>query len=96
VEEKDLDRLEAVSGISRFHEMLWIERDGEGKISRLYNRNAEEVSLTELHKSFEAVAVEGGLTYRGEFIPMTDARKQFKKRALRLQRRTSRHPREHF
>ncbi len=92
----DLDRLESVSGISRFHEMLWIERDGDGKIARLYNRQAEEVSLTELHKSFEAVAVDGGLTYKGEFIPMEDSRTHFKKRALRLQRRTSRHPKDHF
>ncbi|MBN2627037.1 MAG: hypothetical protein JXA95_10260 [Spirochaetales bacterium] len=94
--ERDLEQLETVSGISRFHEMLWIERDGEGKIARLFNRDAQEVPLSELHKSFEAVAVDGGLTYKGEFISMKDSRKHFKKRALRLQRRTSRHPREHF
>ncbi|MDC7222793.1 MAG: hypothetical protein PQJ60_03565 [Spirochaetales bacterium] len=92
----DLDQLESVSGISRFHEMLWIERDGAGKIARLFNRQGEEVPLTELHKSFEAVAEDGGLTYKGEFIAMEDSRTQFKKRALRLQRRNSRHPKEHF
>jgi hypothetical protein len=92
----DLDKLESVSGISRFHEMLWIERDEEGKIGRLFNRQKEEVPLSELHKSFEVVAAEGGLTYKGEYIPMDDAREKLKKRALRLQRRTNRHPREHF
>lgn len=92
----NLDELESVSGISRFHEMLWIERDREGGIARVYNRSGEEVSKSELHKSFESLAVEGGLEYKGEFVPMEDAREKFKKRALRLQRRTGRHPREHF
>jgi hypothetical protein len=96
MEKENLDKLESVSGISRFHEMLWIERDGEGLIARLFNRSGEEVPLTELHKSFEAVAQDGGLLYKGEFIPMEDSRSHFKKRALRLQRRTSRHPKEHF
>ncbi|MDC7219893.1 MAG: hypothetical protein PQJ59_08135 [Spirochaetales bacterium] len=95
-EQINLDDLESVSGISRFHEMLWIERNEEGKIGRLFNRQGEEVPLTELHKSFEAVAEDGGLTYKGEFIPMEDSRTQFKKRALRLQRRNSRHPKDHF
>lgn len=92
----DLDKLESVSGISRFHEMLWIERDGEGMILRVYNREAQEVPKTELVKSFEVVAVEGGLTYKGEFVPMEDARDQLKRRALRLQRRNSWHPKDHF
>ena len=96
MEEINLDELESVSGISRFHEMLWIERDGKGKIDRLFNRQKEEVPLSELHKSFEVVASDGGLTYKGEFIPMEDAREKLKKRALRLQRRNSWHPKDHF
>lgn len=88
----DKNELEAVQGISRFYEMLWIRRDADGRIQTVYDNQLIEVDLTELHKSFITVACDGGFTYRGEFIPMKDENSAFKKRALNLQRRKRNHP----
>jgi hypothetical protein len=90
------DELERVDGISRFYEMLWIRRDGDGRISAVFDRGGQQVDIRELHRSFITIACPGGFTYKGEFIPMENENEEFKRRALHLQRRKREHPPEDY
>ena len=78
---------ESVSGISRHHETMWIERDDDGSIKQVYDRELKPIDKVMLHRSFEIITCEDGFTYKGEFIRMEDARDQAKKRAQGYQRR---------
>jgi hypothetical protein len=90
------ENLERVDGISRFYEMLWIERDADGRIASVYDRENRQLPHTALHRSFITVACPGGFTYKGEFIPMENENQEFKRRALHLQRRKREHPPEDY
>ena len=82
--------LERVSGISRFHEMMWIKRES-GKIIELYDWKYNLIDLTFLYRSFESIAVEDGFTYKGEFIALENVNEINKKRALGYQRHNKGH-----
>ncbi len=92
----DVNNLEMVQGISRFYEMLWILRSGDGSIHKVYDRDGNELPPQALHRSFITVACPGGFTYKGEFIEMEDENEAFKRRALHLQRRKREHPPESY
>jgi hypothetical protein len=92
----DKENLELVQGISRFYEMLWIRRDSDGRIDKLYDREGNELPHQALHRSFITVACPGGFTYLGEFIAMDNENEAFKRRALHLQRRKREHPPESY
>lgn len=84
------EKLERVSGISRFHEMMWIDRI-DGKIDKLYDYEYNLINKTFLHRSYESVVVEGGFEYKGEFIPLDNVDEISKKRALGYQRHRKGH-----
>ena len=85
-----MENLEYVSGISRFHEMMWIKREG-GKIVALYDWKYNLIENTFLHRSSDSIVVEGGFTYKGEFIPLDDVNIISRKRAQGYQRKSRGH-----
>lgn len=87
----DKSKLEYVQGLSRHLEMLWIERDDEGKIKHVYDIEYNQVPIQSLYKSFIMKVVDGGFTYRDEFIPMENVREEQKYRSLDLQRKKGGH-----
>ena len=86
----NINELEEVRGISRYHEMMWIDRKN-GNIEKVYDREGNELDKTLLYRSCNSVIVEGGFTYKGEFIPLEDVTEIAKKRALGYQRHTRDH-----
>jgi len=86
----NINELEEVRGISRYHEMMWIERKN-GNIYKMYDREGNELDKTLLYRSCISVVGEGGFTYKGEFIPLKDVNEVSKKRALGYQRHTKEH-----
>jgi len=84
------NELERVEGISRFHEMMWIERKN-GNIKQLYDWHYNEIENQMLHRSYISVATEKGFTYKGEFIPLENVNEVSRKRALGHQRHTREH-----
>ena len=86
-----MDELERVVGISRYHERMWIERDEDGSIKKVFDKDMNEIDKTNLAKSFMSVVQDGGFTYQGEFIEREDVRDYAKKRALGYQRRNRGH-----
>ena len=50
--EEDLER---VSGIARYHERMWIERDEEGKIKQVYDLDLNPIDKKMLYLSFESI-----------------------------------------
>ena len=85
------EELERVSGIARYHERMWIERDDDGKIKQVYDLNLKPIDKTMLHRSFESNTQEDGFTYKGEFIPLENSREIAKKRSQGYQRRNTGH-----
>jgi hypothetical protein len=63
------ENLERVEGISRFYEMLWIERDADRRIASVYDRENRQLPHTALHRSFITGACPGGFIYKGVLIP---------------------------
>lgn len=88
LKEEDLER---VSGIARYHERMWIERGEDGKIKQVYDLNLNPIDITMLHRSFESSTQEDGFTYKGEFIPLENAREIARKRSQGYQRRNKGH-----
>ncbi|MDC7231894.1 MAG: hypothetical protein PQJ58_01585 [Spirochaetales bacterium] len=91
LKEEDLER---VSGIARYHERMWIQRDEEGKIKQVYDLNLNPIDKTLLHRSFESTTCEDGFIYKGEFIPMDDSRDIARKRSQGYQRHNKGHDTE--
>lgn len=83
--------LEVVDGISRLTEVMYIERDADGKIFKVYDVDKNEVDKTMLYKSFMIRVEEHGFYYKDEFIPMANILDTMKKRALGYQRRRKGH-----
>lgn len=81
----NINELEEVRGISRYHEMMWIERKN-GNIYKMYDREGNELDKTLLYRSSNSVVVKGGLIYKEEFIPLDNVNEIAKKRALGYQR----------
>ncbi len=93
MKEKNLreEDLERVSGIARYHERMWIERGDDGKIKQVYDLDLNPIDKTMLYRSFESSTSEDGITYKGEFIPLKNAREIARKRSQGYQRRNSGH-----
>jgi len=85
------DDLERVSGISRYHERMWIERDEEGRIRQVYDLDLNPIDKTMLFRSFECSIMDDGFSYKGEFIPLENAREVARKRSQGYQRRNYGH-----
>ncbi len=90
------EELERVSGISRYHERMWIERDGEGKIKQVYDLELNPIDKTLLFRSFECTTLDDGFIYKGEFIELEDAREVARKRSQGYQRRNYGHDMDEF
>ncbi len=86
----NINELEEVRGISRYHEMMWIDRKN-GNINKVYDREGNELDKTLLYRSCNSVMQEGGFTYKEEFIPLDNVTEIGKKRALGYQRHTRDH-----
>lgn len=86
----DKKNLEYVNGISRFHEMMWIKREG-GKIIALYDYEYNLIDNTFLHRSSDSIVIDGGFTYKGEFIPLENVNEICRKRAQGYQRKNRGH-----
>ena len=84
------EKLEYVAGISRFHEMMWIDREN-GKIKQLYDWEYNPIDTDLLYKSQISVVVKGGFTYKDEFIALDNVEEISKKRALGHQRKRKGH-----
>ncbi len=82
-----MNNLEAVQGIIRHHETLWIERDEDGKIKQVYDVNKNPVDKTKLKLSFMIKVIDGGFTYLDEFISLESIREDSKMISLSRQRR---------
>jgi hypothetical protein len=85
------DDLERVSGIARYHERMWIERDEDGNIKQVYDLDLNPIDKKMLYLSFESVTQDDGFTYKGEFIEFPDIREYARKRAHGYQRRNYGH-----
>lgn len=85
------EKLERVSGIARHHEQMWIERDGEGRIKQVYDRDFQPIETRMLSRSFEIEARDDGFLYKGEFVPFADFRAYARKRSQGFQRRNYGH-----
>ena len=90
------DELERVSGISRYHERMWIERDDSGKIKQVYDLDLNPIDKTMLCRSFECTTQENGFFYKGEFIELENAREVARKRSQGYQRRNYGHEMDEF
>jgi len=88
MKEEDLER---VSGISRHHEQMWIERDEAGKIKQVYDRELNPIEKYMLYRSFESNTLENGFSYKGEFIEFKEIREYARKRSQGFQRRNYGH-----
>jgi len=85
------EELERVSGISRYHERMWIERDEEGRIKQVYDLDLNPIDKTMLFRSFECSITDSGFSYKGEFIELENAREVARKRSQGYQRRNYGH-----
>jgi len=81
---------EEVEGISRFHERLFIERDGDGHIAQVYDGGGQPVEIVTLYRSFLIRSELDGFFYKKEWVPYPGFAEIAKKRALGLQRGTYR------
>ena len=88
----DKEKLEYVSGISRFFEALWIERDTDGTIKQVYDWKYKPVEKEKLSNSFICISCKGGFTYKDELIEMEkkEVVEASVDRSFALQRRTGR------
>jgi hypothetical protein len=86
--EEDLER---VSGVSRYHERMWIQRDESGKIKQVFDGDLKPIETMMLYRSFECETQENGFVYKGEFIPLEGAREYARKRSQGYQRRNYGH-----
>jgi hypothetical protein len=84
----DKANLEEVQGISRFYETMFLERDAQGKIKQVYDRNLNPIDTVMLYRSFLIQSEMDGFFYLAEWIPYPDFHEIAKKRALGLQRGT--------
>ncbi|MDA3956252.1 hypothetical protein [Oceanispirochaeta sp.] len=91
MKEEDLER---VSGVSRYHERMWIERDDQDKIKQVYDGELKPIETMMLYRSFECETQENGFLYKGEFIELENAREYARKRSQGYQRRNYGHTRE--
>jgi hypothetical protein len=85
------DHLEAVEGISRFSEQLYIERDENGKFKQLYDFEYKPVEPVKMYLSFLIISEMDGFWYKKEWFPYPGFHEIVKKRALGLQRGMTRH-----
>ena len=92
--EMDKNKLERVRGISRPHEQMWIERDPEGTIRQVYDREYLPIEKKMLYLSFESCVQDSGFTYLGEYVEFEDIREYARKRSQGYQRRNYGHSRE--
>ncbi|WP_187759731.1 hypothetical protein [Thiospirochaeta perfilievii] len=83
--------MEEVDGISRLSEVMYIERDSKGKISRVFDVDNKEIDKKMLHRSFMIRVEKKGFYYKDEFIKMENILETMKKRALGYQRRRKGH-----
>ncbi len=87
-------KLERVSGISRPHEQMWIERDDKGRIKQVYDKDLKPIEKKMLYLSFESCTRDGGFLYKDEFIEFEDIREHARKRSQGFQRRNYGHTRD--
>lgn len=83
--------MEEVEGISRLTEVMYITRNTDGQIDRVYDVDNHEINKTSLHKSFMIRVEKDGFYYKDEFIYMDNILETMKKRALGYQRRRKGH-----
>ncbi|MBN2618518.1 MAG: hypothetical protein JXR64_09445 [Spirochaetales bacterium] len=83
--------MEEVEGISRLTEVMYLTRDADGKIDKVYDVNYNEINKTMLHKSFMIRVESDGFFYKNDFIKMDNILEIMKKRALGYQRRRKGH-----
>lgn len=83
--------MEEVDGISRLTEVMYIERDTDGNIYKVYDVDKNEIDKTMLYRSFMIDVRDNGFYYKGEFIQMDNILDIMKKRALGYQRRRRGH-----
>lgn len=83
--------LEEVEGISRLTEVMYITRDADGLIDKVYDVDKNIIDKKMLFRSFMIKVVEGGFYYKDEFIEMENILEMMKKRALGYQRRRKGH-----
>ena len=80
--------LEEVEGISRFYEMMFLERDDKGKIKQVYDRDLNPIDTVMLYRSFLIRSELEGFFYKDEWVPYPNFHEIAKKRALGMQRGT--------
>ena len=83
--------MEEVEGISRLTEVMYIKRDSDGKIDKVYDVDNIEIDKTMLFKSFMIRVEKSGFYYKDEFIIMPNILEMMKKRSLGYQRRRRGH-----
>ncbi len=83
--------LEEVDGISRLTEVMYILRNADGKIDKVFDVDKNEIDKTMLYKSFMIKVEKSGFYYKDEFIEMENILDTMKKRALGYQRRRKGH-----
>lgn len=83
--------MEEVEGISRLSEVMYITRDDNGKIDKVYDVDKKEIDKKMLYRSFMIKVEKNGFYYKDDFIKMNDILEIMKKRALGYQRRRKGH-----
>ncbi len=83
--------MEEVDGISRLTEVMYISRDKDGKIEKVFDVDKKEIDKTMLYRSFMIKVQNDGFFYKDEFIKMDRMLETMKKRALGYQRRRKGH-----
>ena len=83
--------MEEVEGISRLTEVMYIQRDTDGKIETVFDVDMNPIDKTSLHKSFMIKVESDGFYYKDEFIKMDNMLDTMKKRSLGYQRRRKGH-----